>query len=235
MSYLREFDEGSMEWRSNYIAQFLGRDLPALAETKLSIEQLRRFFLLLAHHHGQYWNHSEIASVLGVNYKTVQRHVELFKGAYLLRELPPFYTNAGKRLRKAPKLYIRDSGLLHALLGVRDRSQLYASPQLGASWEGFGIEQVVALTGVREEQCFTWSVQGGAEVDLVIQAGGHPLGIEFKAADAPRQTRSMTAAIESLGLSKLIVVYPGDKDYRLGKSVEAVSIRNLGRLREILG
>jgi len=236
VSYLREFDEGSMEWRSNYIAQFLGRDLPALAETKLTTEQLRRFFLLLAHHHGQYWNHSEIASVLGVNYKTVQRHVELFKGAYLLRELPPFFRNAGKRLRKAPKLYIRDTGLLHALLGVRDRSQLYASPQLGASWEGFGIEQVVALANVRDEQCFTWSVQGGAEVDLVIQTGsGHPLGIEFKAADAPRQTRSMTAAIESLELSKLIVVYPGDKDYRLGDKVEAVSIQNLGRIKELLG
>jgi len=233
LSYLKEIDENSMEWRQNYIAQFLGRDLPALAETKLSTEQLRRFFLLLAHHHGQYWNHSEIATTLGVNYKTIQRHVEIFKGAYLLRELPPFHNNAAKRLRKAPKLYIRDSGLLHALLGIRDRSQLYSSPQLGASWEGFGIEQVISIVRAREEQCFTWSVQGGAEVDLVLQTTEKPIGIEFKSADAPRRTRSMTAAIEALGLKKLFVIYPGDKDYSLDEILEVVSIKNLDKLRRV--
>jgi uncharacterized protein len=222
-----------MEWRHHYISQFLGRDLAALAETRLSNEQLRRFFLLLAHHHGQYWNHSQIAKILGVNYKTIQRHVELFKGAYLLRELPPFYNNAGKRLRKAPKLYIRDSGLLHALLGIRTQSQLYASPQLGASWEGFGIEQVISIVKAREEECFTWSVQGGAEVDLVLHLSEKPIGVEFKAADAPSRTRAMTAAIESLGLKKLYVIYPGDRDYSLDETIEVVSIKNLEMLRRV--
>jgi predicted AAA+ superfamily ATPase len=233
LSYLREIEENSMEWRQNYIAQFLGRDLPALAETKLTIEQLRRFFLLLAHHHGQYWNHSEIATTLGVNYKTIQRHVDIFKGAYLLRELPPFHTNAKKRLRKAPKIYLRDSGLLHTLLGIRNLSQLYASPQLGASWEGFGIEQVISLLKTREEGCFTWSVQGGAEVDLVLNISDKPFGFEFKAADAPRRTRSMTSAIESLNLKKLFVVYPGEKNYNLDDSIAVVSIKNLRDLQKM--
>ena len=231
ISYLLELEENSMEWRQNYIAQFLGRDLPALAETKLTTEQLRRFFLLLAHHHGQYWNHSEIATSLGVNYKTIQRHIELFKGAYLLRELPPFHTNTKKRLRKAPKIYLRDSGLLHTLLGVKNQSKLYASPQLGASWEGFGIEQVISILKVREEECFTWSVQGGAEVDLVLQLSDKPIGFEFKAADAPRRTRSMTSAVQSLGLSKLFVIYPGDKNYALDESIAVVSIKNIRELR----
>jgi len=208
---------------------FLGRDLPALAETRLTQEQLRRFFQLLAHHHGQYWNHSEVAGVLGVNAKTVQRHVELFKGAYLLRELPPYFQNFGKRLRKAPKLYVRDTGLLHALLLVRDRAQLYASPQLGASWEGFGIEQLVALMNIREDQCFTWSVQGGAEVDLVLTLPEGLVGVEFKAGDAPRRTRSMTAAIETLGLKRLCIVYPGVQDYRIDDVIEVVGIVNLPR------
>ncbi len=232
-SYLREMNENSMEWRQNYIAQFLGRDLPALVETKLSNERLRRFFLLLAHHHGQYWNHSKIATILGVSYKTVQRHVELFKGAYLLRELPPFYENAGKRLRKAPKFYIRDSGLLHALLGIRDQSHLYASPQLGASWEGFCIEQIISMVRAREEECFTWSVQSGAEVDLVLHISGVPVGFEFKAADAPRRTRSMTSAIDSLNLKKLFVIYPGEIDYILDDKLEVVGIKNLSKLKAV--
>lgn len=164
----------------------------------------------------------------------MQRHVELFKGAYILRELPPFYNNAGKRLRKAPKLYIRDTGLLHALLGIKEPAHLYASPQLGASWEGFGIEQAIALTDIREEQCFTWSVQGGAEVDVVAQVDNRLIGLEFKASDAPRQTRSMTAAIESLGLEKLIVIYPGEKDYPISNTIQVLSIANLGKLKGIL-
>jgi len=233
LSYLKELEESSLEWRNHYIALFLGRDLPALAETRLTPEQLRRFFQLLAHHHGQYWNHSEIAGVVGVNYKTIQRHVELFKGAYVVRELPPFHTNAAKRLRKAPKLYVRDTGLLHALLTIRDPAQLDLSPQRGASWEGFGIEQVIALTGAREEECFTWSVQGGAEVDLVLQLPGGPFGFEFKSEDAPRRTKSMLSAVAELQLRKLFVIYPGTKDYDLDETIEVVSILNLAKLASL--
>jgi len=229
-AYRRAFDDLSMEWRNHYIAQFLGRDLPALTDIKLSQEQLRRFFQMLAHHHGQYWNHSEVAGVLGVNMKTVQRYVELFKGAYIVRELPPYFENLGKRLRKAPKLYIRDTGILHALLMVKERAHLYASPQLGASWEGFGIEQLITLLRLREEQCYTWSVQSGAEVDVVVQVSGGLVGVEFKAADAPRRTRSMTAAVETLKLRKLFVVYPGEKNYPIDENIEVVGIANLPAL-----
>jgi predicted AAA+ superfamily ATPase len=124
--------------------------------------------------------------------------------------------------------------LLHALLGIREQSHLYASPQLGASWEGFGIEQAIALAEIREDQCFTWSVQSGAEVDVVAQIDNRLIGLEFKASDAPRQTRSMTSAIESLGLEKLIIIYPGKKDYPINDTVQALSIANLGKLKKIL-
>lgn len=230
MSYLKELEESSLEWRNHYIALFLGRDLPALADTKLTSEQLRRFFQLLAHHHGQYWNHSEVAGVIGVNYKTIQRHVELFKGAYVVRELPPYGTNLGKRLRQAPKLYVRDTGLLHALLTIRDLNQLESAPQRGASWEGFGVEQVIAITGARDEECFTWSVQGGAEVDLVLRLPGGPFGFEFKSEDAPRRTKSMLSAVTELQLRKHYVIYPGAKDYTLDETIEVIGIQNLGKL-----
>lgn len=229
-AYTKEIDEVSMEVRQHYLSDVLTRDLPALAEVKLTSEQLFRIFRLLAHHHGQYWSHSEIAGLIGVNTRTVQRYVELFKGMYLVRELPPYFENIGKRLRKAPKLYIRDTGLLHAALNIRDRAELYASRGFGASWEGFGIEQLVSLLQLPDDHCFTWSLQSGAEVDLVLTLPGGLVGIEFKAGDAPRKTRSMTAAIEALKLRKLYIVYPGEKDYEIDPVVEAVGIVNLPRL-----
>lgn len=234
-SYTKEIDSVSMEVRQHYLADTLTRDLPALTDLRLSREQLFRFIRLLAHHHGQYWNHSEVAGVLGVNPRTVQRYIELFKGMYLLRELSPYFENLGKRIRKAPKLYLRDSGLLHALLNVRNRAELYASPRFGASWEGFGIEQIQTLLRLPDDQCFTWSVQSGAEVDLVLTLPGGLVGVEFKAGDAPRRTRSMTAAIETLKLRKLFIVYPGEKDYAMDAVTEVIGVRNLGRLVSMVG
>lgn len=234
-AYTKEIDAVSMEVRQQYLANVLSRDLPALTEIKLSGEQVFRLFRLIAHHHGQYWNHSEVAGVLGVNTRTVQRYVELLKGVYLVRELSPYFENFGKRLRKAPKLYIRDTGLLHALLNIRDRPELYGSPRFGASWEGFGIEQLVSLLQLPDEQCYTWSVQSGSEVDLVMTLPRGLVGVEFKAGDAPRRERSMTAAIETLTLRKLYVVYPGDKDYAIDDVIEVVGIVNLPRLVQALG
>ncbi|MDR0996851.1 MAG: ATP-binding protein [Zoogloeaceae bacterium] len=233
LAFLRQTENASLEWRQQYISQFLGKDLPALAETKLSLEQLRRFFMLLAHHHGTHWNHSEVAATLGVSYKTVQRHVDIFKGAFIVRELPPWFANLGKRLRKAPKLYLRDSGLLHALLSIKNRSDLFYSPKMGASWEGFCLEQLVSVLHLREEELFCWSVSSGAEVDLVI-ARDAPIGIEMKAADAPRCTASMRSAKATLGLKKLFVLYPGDKDYPLDDDIEAVGIANLEKLVAVM-
>jgi predicted AAA+ superfamily ATPase len=234
-AYTKELDEVAMEVRQQYLANVLTRDLPALTEIKLTGEQVYRLFRLMAHHHGQYWNHTEVGGVLGVNTRTVQRYVELFKAVYLVRELPPYFENFGKRLRKAPKLYIRDTGLLHTLLNIRDRPELYASPRYGASWEGFGIEQLVSLLQLPEEQCYTWSVQGGAEVDLVLTLHGGLVGVEFKAGDAPRKTRSMTAAVDTLKLRKLFIVYPGAKDYAIDEVVEAIGIVNLPKLAKLLG
>jgi predicted AAA+ superfamily ATPase len=228
--YLDDPDSLSWERRQHYLSQILERDIPALVDTRLRPEQLRRLALLLAHHHGQYWNHSEIASVLGITGKTVQRYIEVFKGLYLLRELAPYHENLGKRLRKAPKLYWRDSGLLHALLGIRDITTLYGVPQLGASWEGFVIEQFLTLARLPEQDVFTWSVQSGAEVDLVVRSNGQLFGIECKASAAPTRTRAMTASIESLGLNKLYVVYPGEKSFSIGDDIKIVPMCELPRI-----
>jgi predicted AAA+ superfamily ATPase len=229
-SYLHELEPESLTWRLDYIDQFLRLDLPALAETKLSAEQLRRLFLLLAHNHGQAWNNSKVAQLIGANYKTVQRYLELFKGAYIVRELYPYFNNLQKRLRKAPKIYLRDSGLLHALFLIRDQSALLSHPSMGFSWEGFGIEQIISLTNSRDEECFTWSVTSGPEVDLILTKSKGVFGFEFKAGDAPKRTKSMAVGVEDLGLTKLFVIYPGKLNYPLDDKIEAVGIENLSTI-----
>jgi uncharacterized protein len=234
-SYLHEIEEESLTWRLDYIEQFLRRDLPLLAETHLSDEQRRRLVQLIAHKHGQYWNHSEAGQIIGVSYKTIQRHVEILKGAYLLRELSPFYVNLQKRLRKAPKIYLRNSGLFHALLLIKDYAKLSALPSLGFSWEGFCIEQIISLTNSREEECFTWSVQNGPEVDLVLTKRNGVFGFECKVGDAPKRTSSMISAVKDLNLAKLFVIYPGDLDYPLDDKIEAVAFKNLSRALPLLG
>ena len=186
--------------------------------------------LLIANCHGQYWNHSKAAQTIGVSYKTIQRHIEILQGAYILRELIPFHTNIEKRLRKAPKIYLRDSGLLHALLQVQDQARLSGHPALGASWEGFCIEQIINLTNSRDEACFTWSVQSGPEVDLILTMKSGLFGFECKASDAPRRTTSMISAVNDLSLAKLFVIYPGESDYALDEKIEVVGIKNLRRL-----
>ena len=229
-SYLHEIEEESLTWRLDYLEQLLQRDLPQLAETHLTHEQLRRLLQLIAHKHGQYWNHSEAGQIIGVSYKTIQRHVDILKGAYILRDLPPYITNIQKRLRKAPKIYLRDSGLLHALFLIQDYAKLSAHPSLGPSWEGFGIEQIVSLTNSREEECFTWSLQSGSEVDLVLTKRKGLFGFEFKAGDAPRRTSSMIEAVNALKLTKLFVIYPGEMTYALGDKIEAVAFKNLAQV-----
>jgi predicted AAA+ superfamily ATPase len=231
-SYLHEIEEESLTWRLDYIEQFLRRDLPLLAETHLTDEQRRRLIQLIAHKHGQYWNHSEAGQILGVSYKTIQRHMEILKGAFLLRELSPFHTNLQKRLRKAPKLYLRDSGLLHALFLIKSHSQLLAHPSFGFSWEGFCIEQIVSIARIRDEECFTWSIQSGPEVDLIIQKSTGLFGFECKGGDAPRRTSSMITAVRDLNLNSLFVIYPGDLNYSLGEKTEAIGFQNLKTLLE---
>ena len=233
-SYLKQLPANSFQWRLDYISTFLGRDLPLLSDTQMSQEQLRRLLQLIAHNHGQHWNHSEAAKIVGVNYKTIQRHIEILKGAFILRELPPFHVNIRKRLRKAPKIYYRDSGLLHALLLVKHPEQLSSHPKYGASWEGFAIEQIVRLSNSREEECFSFSIQGGPEVDLLLQKPSGRFGFEFKVGDAPRKSASMVTACQDLNLQKLFVIYPGQLDYTVDDRIEVVGFTNLRTIIPLL-
>jgi uncharacterized protein len=233
-AFRQPHDQQSLKWRRDYIVEFLWRDLPALVDTTMSREQLRRLFQLITRSHGQFWNHSKMGQIIGVGYKTVQRHIEVFKGAYILRELNPYFVNSEKRIRRAPKLYIRDSGLLHAFSQIEDSITLLSHPIVGFSWEGFGIEQVVSLTNAEEEDCFTWSTPSGPEIDLVLRQQGKLFGFEFKAGDAPRRTKSMIVALEQLGLSKLFVVYPGKLNYPLTENIVAVGIENLPSILNLL-
>lgn len=227
-------EEDSFEWRLNYISTFLNGDLRQLADSKLSYEQMRRLLLLVAHSHGQHWNHSEAGAVLGVNYKTIQRHIEILKGAFLIRELPLYHANVRKRLRKAPRYYFRDSGLLHALLSLRDDLNISSHPRYGASWEGFCIEEIMRATRSRDDQCFTWSVQGGQEIDLVLTLPTGVYGFEFKAGDAPGKTASMITCREDLDLERIFVVYPGSKSYPLHDQIEAVGFQRIAGVLDSL-
>jgi hypothetical protein len=231
-AYLSEIEENSLKWRQDYVSTFINRDLRLLADTKMSEDSLGKLLRLLAHCHGQNWNHSEAAGTLGVSYKTIQRHIEILLGAFVVRELPPFFTNVRKRLRKAPKVYLRDTGLLHALLMLRDSAQLPSHPRYGASWEGFCIEQIVRISNTHDDECFTWSVQGGEEIDLVVQKPSGVFGFEFKTADAPQKTRSLMTSLSSLNLTRVFIIYPGEKDYSLDDRVKAVAFQNLGKALE---
>ena len=224
----------SHKWRLDYVRQFVNRDLRQLADSKMSDTQVRRLIAYIAASNGSAWNSSQAAKNIGVNYKTIQRHVELFRTAFLVRELQVFDNNAHKRLRKSPTIYLRDSGLVHALLQIYDLNQLLAHPALGASWEGFALEQVISALRLEEEQCYTWSLQSGAEIDLVFQSKGNLYGVEFKHSDTPRTTRSFTQAFEELNLTSAAIVHTGPKTWELAPNRHAVSIQDLASLSEIL-
>jgi len=225
-SFLSGSDEASFHWRQQFIRTFLTRDIPQLGIT-IPSEQLRRFWLMVAHYHGQTWNASEIAGSLGINYKTAQHYLDILTGAFLIRSLPPWTENLGKRVRKAPKIYLRDSGLFHALQNIRSLPELQAHPKLGASWEGLALEHVLRLLRVEPGEAFYWSTHGGAELDLMLVRGGQRLGFEFKYSDAPRTTKSMRVAFHDLKLERLFVIYPGEKDYTLDDRIEVLALRNV--------
>jgi len=233
-SFLAVSAEASLRWRLDYVRTFIERDLRALAETKMSSADLRRLLLMLADSHGQPWNNSDAARTLGVNYKTIQRHVDLLCGAFILRELPPHLANVRKRLRKSSKYYFRDSGLLHALLALPSVERLQAYRGQGASWEGFALEQLVRVLELREEECFNYAVQEGAEMDLVVRRPRGLVGFEFKAGAVPRVTTSMIHSIADIGLEHVWVVYPGTRDFPLGDKIDAIGITNLGRLIDLV-
>ena len=220
-------EPNSYSWRLDYLRALIEQDLRGLATSRMTPAALRRFLLLLAQSHGAVWNNSTAGRLLAADYKTVQRHMELFEGTFLVRLLPPFERNLNKRLRKSPKLYFRDTGLALALLAIRTQRELRSHPMLGALWKGFGIEQVIRVLRLRESECFNYAVHSGAEMDMVVERGGHRYGFEFKANDNPAATPSIHSCIRDLNLERVLVIHPGDRDYVLGERIEAVAARSL--------
>jgi predicted AAA+ superfamily ATPase len=223
-SFLARSNRESREWRADFIQTFLERDLRRFG-VQVAPLVLRRFWNMVAHHHGQIWNGSEIGRSLGEAHTTVKRHLEILCGAFVIRQLPPWFENLGKRQVKSPKIYLRDSGLLHELLGIASISALEAHPKLGASWEGLALEEVLRVTGDRE--AYFWNTQGEGELDLLVFVDGRRLGFEFKYADVPAVTRSMSIARDDLKLYRLLVVHPGKRSYPLDSWVEAVALADL--------
>lgn len=225
-SFLARSDAQSLAWREDFIRTFLERDIAQLGP-RVAPVVLRRLWTMLAHFHGQLWNASELARSLGEAHTTVKRHLDLLTGALMLRQLQPWFENIGKRQVKAPKIYVRDSGLLHALLGLPSFRELEGHPKLGASWEGFVVEEIARAMG--ERHLYFWATQGGAELDLLVVSGGKKYGVEIKYADAPRPTRSMHIAVDDLSLARLFVVYPGSASFPLADKIEAVSLTEARR------
>ena len=225
-AWLAQDDERSQQWRRDFIRSFVERDLPGFGIT-LPSRLLHDFWTMLAHYHGQTWNGSELARAFGVAQTTVRRYLDIMTGAYITRLLRPWRENLGKRIVKAPKMYIADTGLLHALLGIGGARELAAHPKVGASWEGFALEQVVRQLKARPEECYFWSVHGGPELDLLVIRGQERRGYEFKRTDAPRITKSMVAVTKLLGLSGLDVVHVGRDTYPMADGVRAVAGRDI--------
>ena len=232
-SYLSSSDESSYHWRQQFIRTFLTRDIPQLGIT-IPAENLRRFWLMIAHYHAQTWNASEIAGSLGINYKTAQHYLDILTGAFMIRALPPWTENLGKRVRKAPKIYLRDSGLFHALQNIRSLPELQTHPKLGASWEGLALEHVLRVLRAEPGEAFYWATHSGAELDLMLVRGGKRWGFEFKYADAPRTTKSMRTALEDLKLERLYVIYSGERDYTLDDKIEVLAFPRVEKLAALL-
>jgi predicted AAA+ superfamily ATPase len=221
-SLLARSDTDSHAWREDFIQTFLERDLAQLG-SRVPAATMRRLWTMLAHHSGSIWNASEIGNSLGEAHTTVRRHLDVLAGALMVRVLQPWHTNLAKRQVKSPKVYVRDSGLLHGLLGVRTLADLQGHPKSGASWEGFVIEQL--LSRPRPLEAYFWRTHAGAELDLLVNRRGRFTGVEMKYTDAPTLTPSMRIALEDLSLDRLLVVYPGTLRYRLAPRVEAVPLQ----------
>ncbi len=232
VSYLAAQEEDSLAWRKSFIRTLLERDLPQWG-VRVPALALQRFWTMLAHYHGQTWNAAEPARALGVSEPTTRRHLDLLTDAFMIRQLQPWHANIRKRQVKAPKVYVRDSGLLHQLLGIATAKGLLSHPKVGASWEGFVIEQVLAAEPY--DEAYFWATHQGAEIDLILRRGGRMLGVECKRADAARMTPSIRIALEDVGLERVAVVYPGSRRYPLSENVEAVPLEAVGAGSSIFG
>jgi len=231
-SYLAASDADSDAWRGSFIDTLLERDLPQWG-VRIPSSALRRFWTMVAHYHGQIWRSAEPARALGVGEKTVRTYLDLLSDALVVRQLQPWHVNLGKRQVKSPKVYVRDCGLLHRLLRLDTEKALLSHPKLGASWEGFVIEQVLATQP--HDEAYFWSTYQGAEIDLLLRHGDATFGIECKRGDAPRMTRSLRIAMADLKLERAVVLYPGDRRYPLDERVEAVPLTALSEPAGLFG
>jgi uncharacterized protein len=220
-AYIARSEADSLAWRRQFLLTFLERDLPQLGITIPALA-LRRFWNMIAHYHGQTWNSAELARALMVNESTVRRYLDLMADVFMVRQLPPWFENLGKRQVRAPKVYVRDSGLLHALLGITNQRDLEFHPKVGASWEGYAVEEV--LKSFRPDEAYYWATHNGAELDLLLFKDGRRIGVECKRADAPVLTPSMKIALKDLKLDQLYVLYPGDRTYSLAKEVKVMPL-----------
>lgn len=232
LAYLAANDANSLTWRQQFIRALLERDLPQWG-VRVPAVALERFWMMVAHYHGQVWNSSEPARALGVTPATGRRYLDLLADALVVRQLPPWHANLRKRQVKSPKVYVRDSGILHRLLGIASEKELLGHPKLGASWEGFVIEQVLAAEA-HDEACF-WATHQGAEIDLVLRRGSRLFGVECKRADAPRLTPSIRVALADLELERVAIVYPGRRRYSVADRVEAVPLAALAKPGGLFG
>jgi predicted AAA+ superfamily ATPase len=225
-AFLAPTDAESHEWRRGYVQTFLERDIPQLG-IRVPGTTLHRFWQMLAHVHGQVWNGAELARAFAVSESTVRRYLDMLTAALVVRQLPPWHENITKRQVKAPKVYVADTGVLHALLGVRTREDLDGNPKVGASWESFVLQQLVIRLGALPEECFFWATHAGAELDFLVIRGRHRLGFEIKRTTAPASTRSMHAARDTLGLEEVIIIHAGEHSFLLGEGIRAVTMDRL--------
>jgi predicted AAA+ superfamily ATPase len=225
-SYLARTLPASNQWRREFIRTFLERDLPQLGIT-VGAATLRRFWMMVAHYHAQIWNASEFGRSFGVADHTARNYLDILTAALVVRQLQPWFENLSKRQVKAPKIYVRDSGLLHSLLNLPTLVDLKSHPKVGASWEGFAIEQIIHRLGANPEECCFWATHAGAELDLFVIRGRQRLGFEVKRTSAPVVTPSMRSALADLRLARLDVIHAGTKTFPLGPRLRAVAMERL--------
>ncbi len=224
LSFLAASESVSSAWRRSFVLTLLERDLPQLG-VRIPAMALQRFWVMLAHYHGQIWNAAESARALGVSESTTRRYLDLLTDTFMIRQLQPYRANLRKRQVKSPKIYVRDTAILHQLLGIGSMKSLLTHPKVGASWEGYVIEQILSVEP--NDGIFFWATHQGAEIDLILQKGGQLFGVECKRADAPKLTPSIRIALEDLELQKVAVLYPGTRRYSLSAQVDAVPLRTL--------
>ena len=230
-SFLAASDDDSNAWRSDFVRTFLERDIPQLG-ISTPAAAMRRFWTMLAHWHGQTWNAAEVGRAMSATDKTVRRYLDLLTGTFMVRQLQPWFENVAKRQVKAPKVYLRDSGLLHTLLDIPDEAALFAHPRVGASWEGFVVEQVLRVLRVRD--AWFWRAHSGGEVDLLVRHGGRRIGFEAKFNEAPKLSRSMHEVVDLLALDHLFVLCPTRAEYPLAERVTVLPAREIAALPERL-